>query len=433
MARNIVQDVLPPDRRSIRNIPLPAGHRTEERAEPPKRPVAVSPSKDGKKTPITIWAIAALSVVVLLFAIVSLFVGATVKVTPQTQEVLFNSAIILGASREAIPVNAAAVYEIMTLSKENGKEVTATKETQAEIKASGTIVIYNNHSTESQRLVKNTRFETSGGFVYRIAESVVVPGKAVKDGKSVAGSAEAIVYADEPGEKYNIGLSDFTIPGFKGTPQYGNFYARSKTPIVGGFVGKIKEVEPSVLSQTKEEIQATLISELLTEAKNQIPKDYILYDGGVFYSFEDLSQGAGSATSAEIRQKGILYAVIFKRSELINYLASSMVPEFGSEADFLGLENLTLSIKEKDNADPQKMSEFKFIFEGNGVFVALFDTEKLKVDLSGRERSGTKEVFSAYTGIAEAKITVMPFWRNMLPEDPERIKVEIILPGRQPR
>ncbi|MDP2705449.1 MAG: hypothetical protein U1D31_00245 [Patescibacteria group bacterium] len=431
MARNIVQDVLPPDRRSIRDIPLPNRRKEERKAEPPKQSSSPSsPEKNEKKTHVAIWVIAALSVIVLLFAVASLFVGATVKVTPQTQEVLFNNAIILSASRDALNTNAAA-FEIMTLNKEKGKEVPATKEVDARVKASGTIVIYNNHSAESQRLVKNTRFETPEGLVYRVAESVVVPGKTTKDGKTTPGSAESVVYADEPGEKYNIGLADFTIPGFKGSPQYSNFYARSKTPMTGGFVGKIKEVEQGTLAETKQEIQGALMSELLTEAKDQIPENFILYDGGVFYSFEDLPQGAGSATSAEIRQKGTLYGVMFKRGDFINYLAQSMVPEFGSEADFLGLDDLVLSIKEKNNTNPERMTEFKFTFEGNGVFVALFEAEKLKVDLSGRERSVAKEIFGTYSSIAEATVTVMPFWRSMLPEDPNKIKVEIVLPGRR--
>lgn len=432
MTRNIVQDVLPPDRRSIRNIPLPSRRSKEEKVKLPIHTSKTPPPERNSKrrTPIAVWIIAALSVIALLFVVISLFVGATVKVVPQTEEVLFNNAIILTASRDAESKNTVP-FEIMTVGKEKGKEVPATTEVDAQVKASGTVIVYNNYSAESQRLVKNTRFETPGGLIYRVTESVVVPGKTTRDGKVTAGSVEAAVYADEPGEKYNIGLTDFTLPGFKGSPQYNGFYARSKTPMTGGFVGKVKEVQQGTLSETKEEIEAALMSELLTEAKNQLPEDYILYDGGVYYSFEDLPQGAGSATTAEIREKGILYGAIFKRNDLINYLAQNMIPEFASEADFLGLEDLALSVKEKNNSNPEKMTEIKFTFDGNGIFVALFDTEKLKVDLSGRERNAAREVFSSYPAIAEATVTVMPFWRSMLPEESDKIKVEIILPGRQ--
>ena len=373
-----------------------------------------------------IWVIAAVSVAVLLFAVSSLLVSATIKITPHKQNTSFDGTTIFKAARNVLG-SGVVQYEMITVSKEGGKEVSATEEKDVEIKASGKIVIYNNYSAQSQRLIKNTRFEAPNGLIYRIVESVTVPGKTTKDGKSVPGSVEVAVFADEPGEKYNISPTDFTIPGFKGSPQYSVFYARSKTALTGGFKGKMKQVGEETLAQAKLEIQTILKSELLKEAATQVRENYILYEGAVVYVFEDLPQENITASGTEIRQKGIIYAVVFDRNLLVDYLGSIMITlsGLGTEIEFLNLKNLTFSFK--DSFDPQKMTQLSFTLKGSGIFIALFDSEKLRHDLAGSPRSKAREIFETYNSIAEARVTVMPFWRDTLPEDVQKIKIERVL------
>ena len=64
-----------------------------------------------------------------------------------------------------------------------GEIVEATAEKEVSQKASGKIIIYNNYSTVSQRLINNTRFEANSGKIYRINSSIVVPGYKKVDGK----------------------------------------------------------------------------------------------------------------------------------------------------------------------------------------------------------------------------------------------------------
>ena len=103
-------------------------------------------------------------------------------------------------------------------------------------------MIYNKYSAEAQIFVKDTRFETPEGKIYRIDRAVTVPGMKNSGGQTVAGSVEATVYADKSGSEYNIGFSDFTIPGLKGGLKYEKFYARSKTPMTGGMKGTVPDI-----------------------------------------------------------------------------------------------------------------------------------------------------------------------------------------------
>ena len=66
-------------------------------------------------------------------------------------------------------------------------------------KARGTLIISNEYSSDTQPLIATTRFETGDGKIFRLAESVTVPGVTIVDGKRQPGIVEAVVIADAPG------------------------------------------------------------------------------------------------------------------------------------------------------------------------------------------------------------------------------------------
>ena len=79
-------------------------------------------------------------------------------------------------------------------------EVTSENEVTIKTEASGKIVVYNNYSTAGQKLIKDTRFETPNGLIFRIKDAVTVPGKKTVGGETVPGSLEVTVYADKEGD-----------------------------------------------------------------------------------------------------------------------------------------------------------------------------------------------------------------------------------------
>lgn len=101
-------------------------------------------------------------------------------------------------------------------------------------KATGKITIYNEYSTETQRMILRTRFESPDGRIYRLAASVIVPGKRIVNQQEIPGQIDAMVIAEEEGPQYNIGPTTFTIPGFKGDPRYEYFLGVSTEAITTG-------------------------------------------------------------------------------------------------------------------------------------------------------------------------------------------------------
>jgi hypothetical protein len=468
MVKNILQDIVPPEKRSIRNIPIPnklnrsgsvindikQTKRSEEFFEMPKQvmqskeiptikkteddlnyrndPIPRAyPYEDGevksssRHSKTLIWGAVGLAMVIIGFAFASLFNGATVTVIPQQEKVEARSDTSVFTAKKDSPADG-LTFQIITLKKTEGLEVPATGSENVERKASGTIIIYNTTSASEQRLIKNTRFQNAEGLIYRVNDSVVVPGSLTVDGKVTPGSVEVPVFADQAGEKYNIGKTDFTIPGFAGDPKFKTIYARSKTEMTGGFVGTIKKVSDIEASKAKEALEAKLAEALKNDAKSQVPADFIMFDDGLFYSFSTLPQSGGSDTSTTVNVEGTLNAIIFNKSVFAKTVASNLAPIVAdTDVSIVGADNLTFAIVNKQSIESMNISEISFTLNGPLTFISQFDESRLKNDLLNKKKGELTTILLGYPSIKKADAVIRPFWKGTFPADINDIKVTI--------
>ncbi len=454
MAKNILQDIVPPERRSIRNVPLPSRRTPRSpqqvinadvefpRSEnsnfnqvPPNPPSTPPPPKiypyeqysgnSPRYSKKAIWIACVLAIFVVLFSLASIFSGATIEVALKQNTVSIPEGeftAFQGSSGSGIP------FEVIKMSKDIGRVIPAEGEEQVEQKASGQIVIYNDFDGNDQRLIKNTRFMTPEGLIYRVNESVVVPGRKTSGGTSIPGSVEVTVYADEPGEKYNIDLKDFTIPGFKGDPRHEKIYARSKTEMKGGFVGIMKKVSESQLSTARTEISEEIRMALKQEVRAQIPSDFVSFEQGIFFDFEPLPQSEAGGNSVQVNERGTIKAIMFNKNILSEYLAESLVPEMASSSkvSIINIETLPINISEGGSFDPSTSGTFSFSLTGEVTFVGEFDESALITDLLGRHKKEIPSILEVYPAIQTADAIIKPVWKRTLPKNSEDISIKII-------
>ncbi|OHA91379.1 MAG: hypothetical protein A2758_02885 [Candidatus Zambryskibacteria bacterium RIFCSPHIGHO2_01_FULL_49_18] len=419
-----IEDIVVPDRRrSIRDIPIPESRRketgrkdirnkiqdtkiSEESLPPVRTPISRHRRSFRKK----IWLVGIITAAVLVFIILSIFNGATLSYAPKSTVLAFeNDVYIAHKSGSSGPF-----YSVVKLSRDKGITAPAGSEQDVSRKASGTIVVYNT-SSASQRLIATTRFESAAGKVYRIDKAITVPAK---------GSVEAIIYADAPGPEYNSAPTDFTVPGLKGSSQFEAVYARSKTPLASGFVGKEKVVKPEDLAKAKAELQAALREELYTEAEAEVPKDFILFRSLSTFSFEDLPQSAGSGANITLNMRGNLYGVMFKRSDLSRFLSQKKLGTGAIEAiEIPNYSSLEITFGSVPPSDLLSSGEVSFKIKGNALAVWLTDEVALKADLAGKHKSEVQSVLKNYLTIASANVTVRPFWKNSLPNEVTKIRI----------
>ncbi|MBU1046274.1 hypothetical protein KKH36_00650 [Patescibacteria group bacterium] len=409
-----LQDVTPP-KRSIHDIPVPNG-------KPRKSITSHVRSANKKSTSFIKKVIIALVLAVIAFVLFISLAASSVEVSivPRQLEKRTDASYIAVSDNETggIP------FDIIMLDKTSVKAVAVTGEEKVTEKARGEIIIFNDFDSSSQRLIKNTRFETPEGLIFRIQNSVVVPGqKEDSTGKMIPGSIEVTVYADQPGEEYNIGLKDFTVPGFKGSDRYDKFYARSKTEMTGGFEGVKKVASDEDIINMQTQLGTELISGLTEEIKTQIPDGFILYDDAIFsetkfLGTKNLDDGVG------VEEKGSVYAIIFNKSNLSKYVAENVIDDYdGADLIISNLEELDFEIKNKKDVTPWVEGRFVFSLKGQCNFEWLFDEEALKNDFVGKAKDTTSEILSQYPSIDSAEVVVKPFWKNSFPRSTSKIEI----------
>ena len=379
-----------------------------------------SSNEDGGR--FAIWALAVVSIIFLVFALSSLFSGAVVTVTPKSEVFTLKDD---NFKAELNNPDADLSYQLMTLSDVETKTINSSQPETLDTKASGRVVVYNNFSKQSQQLVINTRLEDPTGLIFRIENSVTVPGTSIEDGITIPGSVEVTVHADKAGSQYNVGLTDFTIPGFKGSSKYEKFYARSKTEIGGAVTGLMYVAPQDEVEKIRSESAISLNDKLFKKAKAELPKGYTLIKGATFF---EVTNNDATFTSKDstvpVFTEGKLLAIIIDENKLSSQVAKLVVNDINNDQKIIisDVSGLNFALK-NDQATLISAEEINFSLAGNGTIVWQVDEAKLADDLKGKSKSELSKILFNYPEINRAEAKVSPFWRSKFPKDDGDIKI----------
>jgi hypothetical protein len=450
MERKIVQDIMPPRPRittikkeKTRHIPvrkaddepaLTARRKggDEDPPEPPRPPQQPRQGKPSRGTPsrfkkYIVSGVVVLSILVLFFAISLIYSSATVKVSPKIQAVSVDGAYTAKKDAKADELQ----YELMTITKQKSATVTASGSEHVSKKAKGRVILYNNYSKDPQKLLVGTRIENTKGLIYKIDTAVTIPGLKVVSGVALPGSVEVSMTASEPGDKYNMKVTDlagdFRIVGFKGDPKYEKFYGRLKTDVTGGLVGIEKKVDPATAATARNALRQSLLKEMIADAKAQVPADFIMFDNAYTISYQPLDNSQGAGNDVTLNEKGIFTAVLFKRDALARFTAPKEIQKFKGNAKPDKLEDLDFKISNLANFRPADGMPLSFTLKGVFRLIGTFSSKDLRENLVNKRLDEVNSVLSKYGTINSADVILRPFWRRTFPDTADRINVEIIV------
>ena len=452
MPKNFDDIIVPERKRSIRNIPIPESLRKEEYSIPP-RPVSAPPPPPPPSAPVPppppqspkynypqenkreefdfhkegvkfskisrkgLWIAVTASLIILIFAILSIFDGTTIAYEPRSTSIALDN-VAYSAKKTG---EGSLLFSVIKFSGDKGLEVSASGEQQVSRKASGTIIVYNNNSAV-QKLRATTRFQIADGKIFQVPNDIIVPAKSA----SGPGSLEITVHAEKAGAEYNIPLSDFSLPGLKGSPLFSTVYARSKTEISGGFVGVEKAVSAEDKLKADTELKTLLREELLSEARAQVPEGFVLVPSLSSVTFEELPQTVSSGkNSTTLNLRGNLNGVMFKETDLSTALSrekASLGPT--DTVDIPELESLTFSFAGEAPRDLLLSDEIKFSVTGSATVLWITDETALKADLIGKNKRELSTILNNYPTVANANVTIRPFWKSSFPDDGAKITVK---------
>jgi len=343
------------------------------------------------------------------------FSSAKVEVTPNTVSAAVQSSFTANQSTGTLP------FEIITAQKTATQSVASSGTKTVNSFASGTITIYNTQ-TQTQRLIANTRFATTAGLVFRIRSAVAVPGGS----SAKPGSITAKVFADQAGSSYNVAPTSFTIPGFAGTPQASQVYARSTTAMTGGSSGSVPVVDSTVENKARSALITALGPDLATSIKDQIPAGFVMVPGSATTTFQELESAPSSTTGqVDVKEQGTITAIVFPNAALAKAIASSVSDlAYQSEPITLSSTDNLLLASASGIPSPDAQS-FSFTIAGTASLVYTVDPVRIAAAIAGETRSAAEVALTNYPEVKRAVIILRPFWRQTFPKDPSSISVVV--------
>ncbi len=407
MARTLTDIIPPSKRRTLEDMPAHEELSTEEkmsyRVPTPPRPRKSFP-----------WGTAFIALLILAICVAALFIFSGTKIQVVPQKVTTN----VTADLQATLAGGDLPFEIITVEKTVKKSVPAESTQTANDPASGTITIYNTQNV-AQRLVKNTRFQSPEGLIFKIQDSVSIPAGST----ATPGSVDAKVYAAEGGDKYNIGATKFTVPGLSGSAAFKAVTGESKAAMTGGFSGTRPSVSEATHSKEAEALKSALQNDLAADASKKVTDDFILLNGASTVTYEEIPDTGDTAGTVAIQEKGKLTAVVFPKQSLAKALATKVIGTYGGEAITLGGDTKISFTSTQDLSKLDSINQIPFSLAGQVAFEWVINPVEISGAVAGKTRDAAKTILNGLPQVDKAVITLRPFWLNTLPADPSKITV----------
>ena len=464
-----VQDIVPNERRSIRDISLDDKPRKKNRREkeqdeaeieindeqtenvatiddeeisereihlrkitidtaPTKNRHSSNKNKERKPSIFLISASVIIIIAIIGYFASSFYTKATFTITPKIIPVSINGDYVVRHAPSADTLS----YELVTVTDTQTLSVPASNIPQNSTKAKGKVTVFNSYSSQPQRLIAGTRLISSKGLIYKTQASVVIPGQSVTNGKSTPGKISVLVTADSTGQAYNISKnstdSRLRVLAYKGNPKYDSIYADIASDITGGSDSDKKIVDAKTLASSTAILQGR-ISDVLTEKiQNSIPEGYVFFNTlkQTNYSSPSIAN-ATTSNIALLSIQGTMSGVIMKKRDLVTRLAGSKTISTFENFDFNaeGLDKLAVNIANVKDFSTNNKNTLIIHAKGDLRLIGVVPIEEIKSKLIGSSLSQTLSIFKPYGPVVDkASGELVPPW-SRVPSDPEKIIINV--------
>lgn len=253
--KNQLQRSQLPDKENFQEGPKTHISASPMSAENYNPPVASKPKK-----PIKFWKKLIIPLIIIITGLILIYIyypKATIDLTVRAEPIEEQIEITVNSNINKISEdNKNVPGEILTIENKTEKEFSATGKKDVGEKAHGEVTISNGGGT-NQDLSTGAKLETSSGLVFTTTSNVTVSAATASvnpDGSisKKSGTSNINVEASEPGEKYNIGSSDFTVIN-KPT-----LSARNSSSFSGGLTKEITIVSQENIDESRKNLAAEL-------------------------------------------------------------------------------------------------------------------------------------------------------------------------------
>lgn len=349
---------------------------------------------------------------------------------------LTSSKVTLYAKATSTPVSfgftaaegsASSDTSVATTTQEQSKSVSAqvgaTGKKDAGSKASGSIVISNSYDSSPHPLVAGTRFVTSDGKVFRSTADTVVPGGTAQlSGGGVTikpGTVTVNVESDVASDQYNVGPTNYTLPGLAGDQQAkitgrgGQMQGGTTKTITVVTQADVDKAKQSALDNNKDSAQGDLAS--------KAGKDVTVLPG----SFTAVATGMN--TSANVGDEASqVQATVQVKYALLTVTKSDLKALVRGQAQKAAGDNNQLY---EDGTEDIKLAAGKNATSFTATTTAYagpkIDTADVATQIKGKKYSEAMDTAGKVAGVESVEITMSPAWATKVPGNTKKIKITV--------
>ena len=324
----------------------------------------------------------------------------------------------IDASNNKIPLN------IIKIDSEESNTYPTTGKKHIAEEASGEITVYNEYDFKSQALRATTRFLSKDGKLFRIRESVIIPGFTRVEGVDIPGQIMVKIYADEPGEEYNIESTSFTLPALQGSAKYNSIYARSTKAMTGGVNTEVTYFSESDYITAKDKLEKLVKTKNEQDIANKISDEVT--------DLSDLKKIGEINVNTDV-----VVGEVTDNFEIIVSMQSS-VPTI--------LKNDLNELIDKKVAE--KLEKNKMVLENSRSFevgdilasddgeiiipvsvkqylVTEINIDRLKEEIANKNEKELTTYFNNISGIKSTSVSLEPKWIKKIPSSYDKINITI--------
>ncbi|MCL4404979.1 MAG: hypothetical protein M1361_02225 [Patescibacteria group bacterium] len=372
------------------------------------------------------WIGLAVVVIGACFAAYTLLPQVTVNLTFTETPFDYNGPLVVDSNAQGVSVSSTQITvpgTIFSDTENYAVPFTPSASKQVSQSAIGSIQIYNDYSSQSQVLIKTTRFTAPDGRVYRLDKAVTIPGATISGGKLQPSSIVATVTADQPGASYNIATTTrFRIPGFENSPKYDGFYADSVGPITGGFVGEMSVPTAADIAAARTTAENTLESTLTNKLMLKLPTNVKVLEGSsqIATTSETISSTPDSNGQYLLTVYGSIKVIAFKENDILSALATQMVNQSNTN---LLLHDYSATYGSAQPNFSKGVMTASLNLASN--WVQPFNVTDFQNKAKGLDGPSLEVLINSLPGIKSANIKFWPFWVNKAPQNASKIHVDV--------
>ncbi|MBI4094535.1 MAG: hypothetical protein HY436_01875, partial [Candidatus Liptonbacteria bacterium] len=253
-------------------------------------------------------------------------------------------------------------------------------------------------------------------------QRVTVPGARLVDGTLTPSHIEAAVTADRPGPEYHLSpVGRLALPGFTGTPRDEKFYGELAQGTSGGFIGETAVPTTADIEAAKGKVGELLGTALRAELLANIPEGFVIVDGAseVTLARVNVNEATDEDGRFSVFGGATVAALAFREADMRNLLQEVS----GKEHPLLVFHKLDL---EYANVRANlKDGTVTFAVRAAADLAHPFSAEDFEASVLGRSVKEVKALIAGKEGIGGVAVSLRPFWRRSIPQNPERVTVGV--------